>query len=500
MSKPFPHAIKYDRKVRHLSVIDNGPDYAGVRYMARAHDKKAGQYLSEVFPTIPECVSWGTRKIAEFTVDVSRAGQVILKEIAPKYLASLVDCKPKTVREIKNILDGLIKAGCTDLKDKVFIEKAQAFFDGLKNKRPRKVKLPDGQVKVIDELSVDSKYRYVGHGISCANWCMTPANQPIYGLPYNPFEAVNRKSVNYKRVKTMLLFEELQRLVSDEALAMPEGLYWAIRLWLGGRYLEMAWLRADHINWAGERVKILEEDNFDRAEVARLDKAREGYSYRGPHPGKVAHKELKSGERNAHMPKEMAETLAKMTLEGRQYLFSDEIRGRSNKADVRAWRRHCRALGIKTKVNPHCLRNSNGSLLVAAGMSMPMLLSHMGHSSEQVNLKYTRGADVYGVVAKDWDRQIRLRSNCEKTVIPRLPNGSLTLAEPAPEDDIDDLEIVLLPDDSPVFTDKPLPKRHVLTVGFRASSVETSSADSEITCSVSSFNDSDLDAGDWCGS
>ncbi len=498
MSKPTP--IDYKPNVRNLSILDYGPEHGGRRFMARATDPKTHKSVSKKWDTVAECVTWGTRKTQEFGVDVARAGQVLLKDVVPKYLASLANCKPKTVREIKNILDGLIAAGCTDMKDKAFIDKAQAFFDSLKNKRPRKVVAPDGSVTVVDALSVDSRYRYVGHGIACANWCMTPSRQPIYSLPYNPFEGIARETPDYKRVKAMLLFEELQRLVSDEALALPEGLYWAIRLWLGGRYLEMAWLRADHVDWVGRRVKIRFEDAYDKIERQRLDKVREGYAHHGPHPGKVAPKELKSGERSARMPDEMAEALSKLSLGERQYLFSDEIRGRSNKADVRAWKRHCRALGITTKVKPHCLRNSNGSLLVAAGLSMPMLLSHLGHSSEQVNLKYTRGADAYGEAARDWDREIRLRTRCEKSVKRWSSNRSESVPAPAPEDDIDDLEIVLLPDDSPVFTGSPLPKRHVLTVRLGASGAETSSEDGRQAGRTSTCIDNGLDDDGWCGS
>ncbi len=492
MSKPVP----IESGVRHLSIKDYGEGYPGRRFQAIANDPKTHKPVTKKWDSFAECITWGTRKIAEFTLDVASGGQVLLKDCIEPFMETKAKLAPKSQEEIRRVLDGLVAAGCSDLKSDACEERAMAYFKKLKNGKPRIVYDADGKdTGERDDTMADwTKTRLIGHAIELGDWCMRKAIRK-FRITRNPFYAINRPAAE-RVYKDILRFDECVTLASDKALALPEGLYWYYRLVAGGRHLEMAWTRADHILWSDERILIAEVDDFDRAEVERLNRLAPTMDRKGRHPMKTEGKRLKNGKRRSILPPDLAEMLSKLGREGREYLFSDEIRGRSNKCDIRAWKAHCRALGISTKITPHGLRRSCGSLLVASGLEMPLVLSTMGHSSERVNLMYTKHADLYSVQTKGWKAgEIALRQKCEKSVKPMSSNTPKEAQDAPTEDDLDCELFVILPDKSLIFEDLHAGQGSNL----RPMASEAIAKGKPIATIATTFRASHLDDSDWAG-
>lgn len=422
-TKPFPHAIKYAPRVKGLQVIDYGPAHPGSRYMARAMDKERHKPVSEKFATIPECIAFGERKLAEFTTGIDRGGRVLMKDAVKEWLESK-DARGNAeggIAEQRGLMDRAMEYGITDLKSTTIIRDTQRFLKNLTSKRPVGKK----SINSNRTLAPSTVRRYVMHFRDLGNFCCHASRRY---LQFNPFQAVEAPTLD-DTIMDVFNLDECRKFVSPQALCLTEGLYWAFRLYSGMRLQECSKLRWEHIMWDAKRIYVKLE---------------------------FGKKVKRNKERLLILQDELIDLLrAKGTVQG-EYVFSDKIRKRNNKSDITAFYAHCERLGITVgdRVG-HSLRGTNASILLAAGLDPIGLMDHLGHTTLTMTRKYTRASQFFRESVSTWKGQIRLMPKCEGSVKAGLGNGSLTLTldgEPAPEDEIDDLQIVMLPDASPVFT------------------------------------------------
>ncbi len=428
MSKPVP--VDFKPNVRNLSINDFGPDYVGKRYQARATDKERKKQVNKKFATIPECIAWGEVKLAEFTTGVDRAGAVLLKDVMKEWLESK-DARGNDengMREQRRLMERAIEFGISNLKSPSIIRDTQRFMKTLSGLVPigRKKYTPDGSLVPRDyrELSAPTRRRYVMHFRDLGNFCCHASRRY---LQFNPFQALEAPTLD-DTIMPVFNLEECGRFVSPQALCLPEGLYWAFRLYSGMRLQECSKLRWEHVLWDQKRIWVKLE---------------------------FGKKVKRNKERLLILQDELIELLrAKASVQG-EFVFSDKIRLRNNNADIKAFRAHCARLGITIgdRVG-HSLRGTNASILLAAGLDPIGLMDHLGHTTLSMTRKYTRASQFFRETVREWKGQLRLLPRCKESANAALGNGSQSLAiaeEPSPEDEIGECIIALLPDESPVF-------------------------------------------------
>lgn len=403
----------------------------GKRYQVRAWDTKIKDYRTRSFDVEGEARVWANEIAAKFVLGQDRAGQVTIRANVDEYLQDLNDrpCSFGHVREAKLLLEALMAAGINDLKAANVTTAAKKFMRELKARRAHKTATPR-------DLAPSTRKKLIIQLKAFGNWLVDHDPQL---LPSSPFRSISLPKVDAP-LPPVFTLDECRTLTGDKALALKEGLHWALRLWLGLRKEEATWLRWDHFLWDALRVHVTLPDEFDHREAQLLG---------------VDVKDLKRDkERLAVLPEELAEILRPLAREGRSYVFPDAYRARGPQVERKWYLRHLKALEITVgERNPHQLRATNASVYLKSGMDCMILKRHLGHESLSTTEGYARSQEKYPEEVAAWAGKLRFRQAPQAPLACKSGANSATKVEQdqpvtdAPEEEL----FIILPSTSDIF-------------------------------------------------
>jgi integrase len=413
-------------------VLEKRPDYVGKRYVVRVYDKQTGKYQNGAFDDELGVIKFARGEWSSFEQQLSKAGFIGLDDVLPKWIAALKARRNsrKHIAEIECVMKLVREHGVNDLKKPDVAERVQAILLAYRrNGRP---------------WSDRTLLRMVAHFRALGRYC---AHASRRWLVYNPFEAIERPSVD-DLMTPALTVDECRLLVTDVALARPDGLYWAFRLLTGCRRQEASWARWSAISWKGKRIHVAVEDDKDETEARNLGLVWTDNEGEEESSGKAVKRRK---ERLMILTDELSEMLTKFSKTDDSYIFRAGLRSCSDTHDLRLFRKHLEACGVKRpKFKAHHLRSTNACLLLGSGMDIISVVEHLGHTSIEMTRKYAKRALAYREECRPWNGTIKLREaqvqvqvGCKSPAVQALPEaeGPIDL-----EDDIPDDIFVLLPD------------------------------------------------------
>jgi integrase len=410
------------------TAFDKGPKAGNYRFMVRVWDAKVDKYVSPSFPTEAEAKAFAESQSAKFVLGQDRAGAVTIGGTKDEFFAyqRAKDITEHHIREAVLLLQAMQDFGLNDLKSPTIQGDATRFFAQLKSRMKRTV--TKGQEKPIAKAT---QVKLMAILSTYGNWLAD--HEPAY-LPKNPWRKLPRPRL-VQSIPAVFLLEECQTLTSDRALAMPEGLQVALRIYTGMRKEEAYWLRWEHIMWKAGRIQVRLPDDFDQREAQLLG---------------VKVKALKRDkERLVILPPELAEILRPMAKEGHCYIFPDRMRSRATSTERKAYREHLAALKIvEGDRNPHQMRATNASVYIAAKLDVIQSKAHLGHEDLKTTDGYARAAGLFSEQCRVWNGELKFRASgqCNSSANSGS-NSEMTAVEPSdPEEEL----FVILPSTSEI--------------------------------------------------
>lgn len=453
--------IDYRPRVAGLSLMENTGKRDGVTYTARCYCTRTDKHNRRTFDTKPEAIAWGREEMSRITLGQSRGGALSIAALLPDFIAYELKVKgvsPHHARDYELTLTrAMEEARVNNLKDDLLVDRIQDWLNVVKDGK-RRVYGPDS--KHISRrnggarpLSAAKKGRMVTLIKGFGEWVRIHR-----GHVCNPFERL-RKPPRDAKIKDVFTVAECRRLVSDEALRDPDGLYFAVLIYSGMRQQEAAWLRSSHIQYRDKRFSVLLEDDTDRAEGQRLLEYAIAHPSRNHTVRKVAPgKQVKRNrERHALLFDELAEILSKVDAPIGGYVFPQRYRLWQSQDFTDALARVCKRVNVTIgDRTTHSIRHTNCCMSLASGIDSLMVKNHLGHTSTTTTSGYAGHALSMKEECQSWRSQIRLRPIANDK-LPTSEPGKMGIdarscdGEPiSPEDDISDYEYIILPDISPI--------------------------------------------------
>lgn len=422
------------------SIYDMSTD-ARPCFQARVLQKGTKKRESQRFPTMAKAKAWADDKSAKFELGIDQAGTATITGRLEEYMGWMrgMHRNASYIEQTQWSLRLLLAAGIDNLKHDSVIARTSAVMNNLKNS------LKGGTPQ---DLGASTKARIVAQLRCFGNWMCHPTRRY---LALNPFKGVPVPRVP-KKMRPVFSIAECKLLASAAALRTEEGLHWAIRLYTGMRAKEATWLRWEHVLYSSRRIRVSTRDDLDICEAAAL--ATPGRKNR--HIGKTLKGEY---ERLAIMQEELAEILEARRGEPKQYVFSAAIRRRHQCTEARCYARHLKSLGIPLDGrNPHRLRATCASILLAGGLDVYQLGEHMGHTLVSTTQEYVRSASNFREECHGWGGRLYFRGTapCHFRATGSGTVGSNQVdAPPAPEGELpgDEELFILLPSTSDIFRD-----------------------------------------------
>jgi integrase len=413
--------------------------FSGKPYMVSVRDEAAKKSPKFTCHTLDEVVAVAREKHSGFTTGTDSAGQVKTKHVLDLLVDRMrsLDRREQTIHDLRIVIEAGIAKGLTNLKDPLIAAKVKTFLEGYHPNcgfGPRK----NRSARTIAKL--------IGFWRQLGKEATLTLPRPL--LMVNPFLAIRAPKQTQNEMET-LTFEDCGKLVSDSALQLREGLYWAFRLYTCMRTSAAVWVRWSHIDFAAKRIRVTPPDAMDAAEAVRLEL------------GARRHKRIKRRTAfRARLTDELAAELLKVkpTHDRDSYVFPEAMRTRGPGNEGRAFRTHLKHCGITHQdIHPHEIR-STGACLWAALVEEDRLVRHLGHSRNAMTRHYTERADQYEEATKTWtDGQWHLRSPAPRVHAGETgggPIGSATASgQLSAEDDIGNDWVVVLNDFTGLVTD-----------------------------------------------
>ncbi len=393
----------------------------GARWYWRVWDKVRKKYVAQAWEDFDQGKTWAIDQHHKLAVGLETSAGASVGVIGKAYITAL-NARGATERyqgSVQQVIDGLVEAGATDMKDPLFPDRVEAWLGDLQARRngqrkgtPASPALRNMFLTITRALVADAMKRRL--------------------LAYDPLAVLRRWKTDTKS-KPVFTVAELRTLLSDEsqlaghrerqrvvdAVAEHKGdkraaakalkvhlatvynqlnqepttedpwwLYTAMAVYLGARPTEVRHIRWSHIDWHNMDV-VLPAD----------------------HPGNKT-----NTERRIPILGELAEILRDRKQEGDDCILGDSVSGIREDTATKAFQAYVGRCGVsvqdKTKRNrgPHSLRHNCGALLTACGFQDMAVLLHLGHDNVAVSKEYRRLAPAFKTDVAAWGREFRLRT------------------------------------------------------------------------------------------
>lgn len=366
--------------VTYLKDQKGKPKRQGNRWWIRVWDERVGKYTSKTFEDKVEGIRWGNAELPKLQAGVKTSSSAKVEEVGKLYLEKL-KAKGATLRhqqQFQQVIDGLIAARATDMKDPNFGDRVQRWLSTLKVQR--------NYERETRAASPSLKNKFLICARALAEYArkrgMLDAAMP------DPLGYVDRWK-QPKALKLTFTLTELRKLVADEHADDPWYLFACIAAYCGCRASEIRAMTWKMIDWEGGYLRIPADLPGNKTKTERRVPLMA--ELRG-----ILEPRAKVGDVPILPP-------------GVNSLDKDEAI--NDYAVTRAFQLYLGRCDIEVNHRgPHALRHTVAALLNAMGMSPFLAMGYLGHQSTTVHRDYAASASLYVKDVKEWGDQFYFRS------------------------------------------------------------------------------------------
>lgn len=308
-------------------------------------------------------------------IDRARNGAVPILTVLERRMSRLRERgrSPRHALEIERIAQSAHAAGVRDLADPGVSARAANWLEGL-------------------DISDLTRNRYRRHLVALGKEAMRWYPADVLGR--EPFLALGGEGAKLP-APPYFTPAECCALATDSSIANEEtgGLLWAVLLYSGCRYREVAWLTWDRVDIARKTIAIIPptEDERRQGAAVKRDKAR-----------------------SIAMHDELVALLASRVRGG--FVFEDWWRSRNHVRYVEQFRAHLALPEVNIPLNGrriHSLRHSHAIMAIACGVDSLHLRLSMGHAGPEMQAHYASAAMRWRGSLAGWNGRFRLRDEAE---------------------------------------------------------------------------------------